>query len=98
MKRGSLILYDSEGTIWVNTGDAEGDILPHTLPAGLPYIITEFGKLNGKKVLAVDVMTNTLITEDIPKVETEEERLRREKEELENQLLLKENENVGGIL
>jgi len=31
-------------------------------------------------------------------METEEERLRREKEQLENQLLLKENESVGGIL
>ncbi|WP_291560134.1 MULTISPECIES: hypothetical protein [unclassified Clostridium] len=40
-----------------------------------------------------------IITEYIPKKEeTEEERLRREKEQLENQLLLKENESVGGIL
>ncbi|WP_291563738.1 MULTISPECIES: hypothetical protein [unclassified Clostridium] len=39
-----------------------------------------------------------VITQYIQKEETEEERLRREKLELENQLLLKENENVGGIL
>ena len=65
MQRGSLIIYDNEGKIWVNTGDAEGDVLPHTLPAGLPYIETEFGQLKGKRVLSVDVTTKTLVTEDI---------------------------------
>ncbi|BDR75750.1 hypothetical protein [Clostridium tetani] len=99
MKRGSLIIYDNEGKVWVNTGDAEGDILPHTLPSGLPYIITEYGQLEGKIVKGVNVETKELILEDIPKVETEEERLRREKEELENQLLLQADNNLdGGIL
>lgn len=65
MQRGSLIIYDNEGKIWVNTGDAEGDVLPHTLPVGLPYIETEFGQLKGKRVLSVDVTTKTLVTEDI---------------------------------
>lgn len=98
VQRGSLIIYDNEGKIWVNTGDAEGDILPYTPPSGLPYIITEYGQLDGKIVKGVNVKTKELILEDIPKVETEEERLRREKEELENQLLLAENKNLGGIL
>lgn len=100
MQRGSLIIYDNEGKIFVNTGDAEGDILPHALPIGIPYIETKFGELNGKivKVVDVSVTPHKLITEDIPILETEEERLRREKQELENQLLLIENENVGGIL
>ena len=65
MQRGSLIIYDNKGKIWVNTGDAEGDVLPHTLPVGLPYIETEFGQLKGKRVLSVDVTTKTLVTEDI---------------------------------
>lgn len=98
MKRGSLIIYDNNGKIFLNTGDAEGDILPHTPPSGLPYIITEYGQLDGKIVKGVNVKTKELILEDIPKVETEEEKLRREKEELENQLLLAENKNLGGIL
>ncbi|BDR86145.1 hypothetical protein [Clostridium tetani] len=99
MKRGSLIIYDNNGKIFLNTGDAEGDILPHTPPFGLPYIITEYGQLDGKIAKGVNVETKELILEDIPKAETEEERLRREKEELENQLLLQADNNLnGGIL
>ncbi|HCL4549761.1 hypothetical protein EXM36_02810 [Clostridium botulinum] len=99
MKRGSLIIYDNTGKIWVNTGDAEGYVLPHTLPDGLPYIITEFGELNNKIVKGIDVETKELITEDIPHIETQEERLKREKQELENQLLLQADNNLdGGIL
>lgn len=98
MKRGSLIVYDNNGKVWLNTGDAEGDVLPHTLPEGLPYIITKFGELNGKIVKGVDVKTKQLILENIPHIETKEEKLLREKRELENQLLLAENKNLGGIL
>lgn len=99
MKRGSLIIYDNNGKIFLNTGDAKGDILPHTPPSGLPHIITEYGQLDGKIAKGVNVETKELILEDIPKVETEEERLRREKEELENQLLLQADNNLdGGIL
>lgn len=64
MQRGSLIIYDNNGKIWYNSGDAEGDILPHEHPVGLPYIETQFGELDGKRVLSVDVETQTLITED----------------------------------
>ena len=66
MQRGSLIIYDNNGKIWYNSGDAEGDILPHEYPAGLPYIETAFGELRNKRVLSVDVKTQTLITEDMP--------------------------------
>lgn len=75
MQRGSLIIYDNSGKIWLNTGDAQGDILPHEYPDGLPYIETQFGELEGKKVLAVDVTTtpHTLVTENIPVLLTYEE-------------------------
>lgn len=98
MQRGSLIIYDHSGKIWVNTGDAEGDILPHDIPEGLPYLITEYGQLTNKIIIGVNVEANTLILEDIPYIETDEERLQREKEELENQLLLMTDAEVGGIL
>ena len=78
MQRGSLIIYDNNGKIWVNTGDAEGDVLPHDTPNGLPYIVTKFGELEGKKVLGVDVKNKKLILEDIPKVETIEDTLNKE--------------------
>lgn len=73
MQRGSLIIYDNNGRIWINTGDAEGDILPHEYPVGLPYIETQFGELANKRVLSVNVATQTLITEDIPAYLTYEE-------------------------
>lgn len=98
MQRGSLIIYDNKGKIWVNTGDAEGDVLPHEYPSGLPYIETQFGELNEKIVKCVNVETKELILEDIPHIETEEEKLLREKTELENQLLLQADNNLGGIL
>lgn len=80
MQRGSLIIYDKNGTIFLNTGDAGGDVLPHTIPQGLPYILTEFGELDGKIVKGVDVSIepHRLILEDIPKIETEEEKLKKE--------------------
>ena len=61
MQRGSLIIYDDNGKIWYNSGDAEGDVLPHEYPAGLPYIETEFGQLDGKRVVSVNVVRQILI-------------------------------------
>lgn len=100
MQRGSLIIYDNEGRIFVNTGDAEGDISPYTLPEGIPYILTEYGDLNNKIVKGVDVsvIPHQLILEDIPIIQTREDKLKIEKEDLENQLILLENKNLGGIL
>lgn len=80
VKIGSLIIYDNNGKIWVNTGDAGGVINPYTPPEGLPYVITEYGALEGKRVIKVDVETKKLITEDLP--------IKPTYEELENQLLL----------
>jgi hypothetical protein len=73
MQRGSIIIYDNNGKIWINTGDAEGDILPNEVPAGLPYIETQFGELTNKRILSVDIATATLITENIPVQLTYEE-------------------------
>jgi len=75
MQRGSLIIYDNSGKIWVNTGEAEGDILPNEIPLGLPYIETQFGELNGKRLISVNVETQTLITEDIIIPLTEQQRI-----------------------
>jgi len=82
MQRGSLIIYDNTGKVWVNTGDAEGEVLTNVPPVGLPYIETQFGELNNKKVLSVDVTSrpHKLITQDIPFQPTYQD--------LENQLLI----------
>ncbi|NEZ46492.1 hypothetical protein FDF74_04585 [Clostridium niameyense] len=98
MKVGSLIIYDNEGKIWAFIGDSEGAVLPHNPPVGLPYIITKYGELDGKVVKGVDVENKKLILEDIIRKESEEEKLRKEKEEVENLLLLKADKDLGGIL
>lgn len=95
MQRGSIIIYDNLGKIWSNSGDAEGDILPNELPVGLPYIETQFGELNGKKAVSVDVETKTLITGDITIPLTFEQQ---QIIELENQMLLMADAEVGGVL
>lgn len=92
MQRGSLIIYDNTGKIFLHTGDAEGDIVPHTLPVGLPYIETQFGELNNKRVINVDisVIPHKLVTEDLSAQPTYKD--------LENQLLLMADSQTGGIL
>ncbi|MCT4597473.1 MAG: hypothetical protein N4A50_06295 [Vallitalea sp.] len=90
MERGSLIIYDMKGKIWFNSGDAQGDVLPHISPYGLPFVITEYGQLDNKKVTGVNPVTKELITEEI--------KVKPTYEDLENQLLLSENAKVeGGI-
>ena len=64
-QRGSIIVYDNAGMVWANTGDSSGDLGDVVIPVGLPYIETQFGELDGKLVMGVDVETRTLITEDI---------------------------------
>jgi hypothetical protein len=89
-QRGNLIIYDNNGKIWFESGEAEGEILPHVLPEGLPYIELKFGAFKGKNILSVDVSdpkNHQLVTEDII-VEKTVEQLRIE--ELETQLLLNE--------
>ncbi|MDF2591979.1 MAG: hypothetical protein K0S75_1445 [Clostridia bacterium] len=63
---GSLIIYDNNGRIWYNSGDMAGSVNPtHTIPVGLPYIITEYGELDGLIVESVDPVTKLLITQSI---------------------------------
>lgn len=84
MERGSLIIYDNEGTVWYNSGDTIGNVLEHVTPSGLPYIITAYGQLDGKILKGINPVTKELITENIPISLTDEQRI----QELEDQLLL----------
>ena len=55
MQRGNLVIYDLNGTIWSQTGEAEGDILPHEFPIGLPSIEIPFGTMATKRLVCIDV-------------------------------------------
>lgn len=100
MQRGNLIVYDDNGRIWVQSGEAEGDVLPHEYPVGIPYMELPYGTMATKILKGIDVtkVPHQPILEEIIRVESEAERLQREKEELENQMLLMADSQVGGIL
>lgn len=92
MNRGNLILYDNRGKIWLQTGEAIGDIKSHEYPVGIPYIEVPYGSTEGKKIVSVDVskIPHKVVTEDIE--------VKPSYEDLENKVLLLENEKVeGGI-
>lgn len=55
MQRGNLIIYDETGRILSQTGEAEGSILPHEYPVGVPYIEIPFGTMATKRVVNIDV-------------------------------------------
>jgi len=55
MQRGNLVIYDLNGKVWMQTGEAEGDILPHEYPSGLPCIEIPFGTMATKKLINIDV-------------------------------------------
>lgn len=96
MQRGNLVIYDYEGRIWYQSGEAEGDVLPHEYPVGLPYMEIPFGTMRTKRLIKIDttVEPHQPIFEDIEIEKTPQEII----EELENQLLLLEDKRVGGIL
>lgn len=108
-----LIYCKNTGKILNNTfGEMQGDLQEGLRPKEIEFLDIPYGYNENNFKNAINYYVDTtkdknkteltdliVITEYIPKREkTEEERLRREKEELENQLLLKENETVGGIL
>jgi hypothetical protein len=96
MNRGNLVIYDLQGKIFYQSGEASGDLLPHVYPVGIPFLEIPFGSMAGKKLVGVDVSKDVdePILEEIEKIRNSEERII----ELENQLLLAEENLIGGIL
>ncbi|EGT5564398.1 TPA: hypothetical protein KRH68_000825 [Clostridioides difficile] len=97
MNRANRIIYDQTGKILLQTGEATGDILEHDTITELHYIDVEYGNIDYTKnrITGINIETKEPILEEIPIFVTEEEK---RIQELENQILLNENEKVGGIL
>lgn len=55
LQRGNLVIYDRSGKIWYQSGEAQGDVLPHTYPDGLPYLELEYGEMEGKRLVRIDL-------------------------------------------
>lgn len=100
MEIGNRILFDQDGEIIIQLGEMSGDVLPRKEITGVDFIDLDYGQIDYTKfkLVGVNVETKEPILEEMQREETEAERLQREKEELENQLLLAVDSQVGGIL
>ncbi|EGT4117165.1 hypothetical protein [Clostridioides difficile] len=97
MNRANRIIYDQTGKILLQTGEATGDVLEHDTITELHCIDIEYGSIDYTKnrITGINIETKEPILEEIPIFVTEEEK---RIQELENQILLNENEKVGGLL
>ncbi len=97
MNRANRIIYDQKGKILLETGEATGDILEHDEITELHCIDVKYGSIDYTKnrIIGINIETKQPVLEEIPiYVSDEEKRI----QELENQILIAENEKVGGIL
>ncbi|ENZ9550537.1 hypothetical protein KLM98_02250 [Clostridioides difficile] len=97
MNRGNRIIYNQDGKIIFQTGEATGDVSEHDTITELYYVDVEYGSIDYTKnrITGINIETKQPILEEIPIYITEEEK---KIQELENQLLIAENEKVGGLL
>ncbi|EJA6785805.1 hypothetical protein [Clostridioides difficile] len=97
MERGNRIIYDQTGKILLQTGEATGDILEHDIITQLHCVDVPYGSIDytRNRIIGINIETKEPILEEIPVFISEEEK---RIQELENQILLNENEKVGGIL
>ncbi|HBF6171199.1 hypothetical protein [Clostridioides difficile] len=97
MNRANRIICDQTGKILLQTGEATGDILEHDEITELHFVDIPYGSVDYTKsrIVGINIDTKEPILEEMPVYLTEEEK---RIQELENQLLIAENEKVGGIL
>lgn len=97
MERGNRIICDQTGKILLQTGEATGDILEHDEITELHFVDIPYGSIDytRNRIIGINIETKEPILEEIPVYLTEEEKRIKE---LENQILLNENEKVGGLL
>ncbi|PBF08522.1 hypothetical protein [Clostridioides difficile] len=95
MNRNNRIIYDQTGKIWLQTGEATGDVLEHNEITELNWIDIDYGSVDYTKnrITGINIETKQPILEEIPVYVSKAEK---EKQELENQLLLLTNQEIGG--
>ncbi|HBF6022425.1 TPA: hypothetical protein ACG3RE_003231 [Clostridioides difficile] len=97
MEIGATIVFDQDGEIIKHFGEMQGDVIPRKPIEKLDFISLKYGEINFDKyrLVGINIETKEPILEEIPVFVTEEEK---RIQELENQILLNENEKVGGLL
>ncbi|HBE9993463.1 TPA: hypothetical protein KNJ98_004075, partial [Clostridioides difficile] len=90
------VIYDQTGKIIFETGESCGDVLPHNKITELDYIDIPYGSIDyiKNRIIGINIETKQPILEEIPVYVSEE---KKRIQELENQVLLNENEKVGGL-
>lgn len=100
---GRRIIFDTQtGKIIMDTGEmqgSDGSLIPREPINGLDYIDLPYGqdsdKFNRIKSYHVDPTSKTVVFDELyDPIQTPEERI----QELENQLLIEADKNIGGIL
>lgn len=97
MEVGKLIIYNNKGKILFQGGEGKGDLIPYDKNMKVDWVEIKYNSIDYSKyrVIGINVETKEPILEEI-KVELTEEEKRIQ--ELENQILLNENEKLGGLL
>ncbi|NFA60815.1 hypothetical protein K8O96_03010 [Clostridium sporogenes] len=99
---GRRIIFDKQTGFIINKYiDVEGNINKKCRPDKIDFIDVSFNgtPLENAEEYHVDINNKEIVIDKYKEhTETQEEKLIREKQELENQLLLKQNKETGGIL
>lgn len=101
MQIGNRIYFNQKGQIVYMTGECQGDGTARLENEVVSYIDLPYGDrtIQNAETWHIDVENKKIVVDKArEKLETEEDKLRMEKQDLENQLLLQANNNVGGIL
>ncbi|MDO0007939.1 hypothetical protein KLM57_16965, partial [Clostridioides difficile] len=91
------IIYDNKGKVLFQGGEGKGDLIPYDKNMKVDWLEIKYNSIDYSKyrIVGINVETREPILEEIKVELTEEEKIIKE---LENQLLIAENEKVGGIL
>ena len=94
---GRRIFFDEEGEIIFYEGQSKGNVPERKNIKKIEYIDLEddYVDYDKYKIIGINIETKQPILEEIPIYMSEEEK---RIQELENQLLIAENEKVGGLL
>ncbi|HFH0185092.1 TPA: hypothetical protein ACGI7I_003424 [Clostridioides difficile] len=94
MNRNNRIIYDQTGNIWLQTGEATGDIQEWSKITELNFLDVEFGSIDYSKqyIESINPVTKEPIIKDIEVILTDEQK-RLEVLEKELNMLKEENKN-----
>ena len=76
MERGNRLIYNQDGKIIFQTGEATGDVLEHDTITELHYLDVEFGSIDYSKqyIESINPITKELNIKDIEVVLTDEQK------------------------